>query len=668
MDVRRFLAELKGRGVYRVAALYAAGSWALLQIADVFFPIVGLPDWAITSVLAGAALGFPVAIVLAWVFDMTPEGLVETDAVATNYGRIHLSLARLVELGLLLALVLLVGFLYIERLTLQEQVAEATNNGATGDGRPSVAVMAFQNMSADPNVEYFGDGLAEEILNLLARLNELDVAARTSSFYYKDKDVDLRDVGQKLGVDHILEGSVRRSGDQIRVTAQLIEMETGYHIWSATYDRDFSDSFRIQDDIARKVVGTMQVILSDNSKSILNNRPTVDPQAYDFYLQGREYLRSSLGDADVSSAISLFERAISLDAGYAEAYAGLCDAHLVRYRAELDPEIYDRARSACGEALSLDTKALPIYVALGNINLLSGNYEAAIEEFSRALDINPSAVDAVIGLAETYEMDNKPKLAEENFQRAIALQPNYWLAYQRMGGFLFSAGRFEEAVPYYLRITELMPDSAEAFNDLGAAHYMMGNFAAAAKATQHSLEIAPTALAYSNTGSSLFFLGRFHEAVDMYQKAVEYAPEDFYNWGSLGDAYSYADGLEELAVPMYQNAVKLASERLRVNPQDAITYSLVGYYLARVGEREQALRNMARAVALAPRDMYVCYNNALMLTTLGERVEALQALRTAVSLGYSSELIVVDAGFSSLTALPEYQDLIARSTPALIGN
>lgn len=650
MDVRRFLAELKGRGVYRVAAFYAAGSWALLQVADIFFPILGFPDWAITTVLAVAALGFPIALMLAWVFEITSEGIVEIDH-GVNFGKLRLSPVRLVELGLLLALVFLVGYLYLDRLTLQEQVASA--DSSVGEGRPSVAVMAFDNMSDDPSAEYFGDGLAEEILNLLSRLNELNVAARTSSFYYKGKDFDLREVGQKLGVDHVLEGSVRRSGDRVRVTAQLIEMDTGYHIWSETFDRDYSDSFRIQDEIARHVVGSMKVILSESSREILRERPTLDPEAYDYYLRGREYLRQSSGDANLGRALELFNRAIEHDPDYADAYAGLCDTRLELYRLELDPERFQAAQTACEAAAGLDGKSQSVIIALGNLYQASGKYDMAVTQYNKALGLNPKSVDALLGLGETYELDNQPARAEETFKRAIEFNRSYWRSYLLMGGFLFAAGRYEDAIPYYRRITELMPDNAQAFNGLGALHIMLGQLEDANKVLQRSIELRPSALAYSNAGTSLFLLHRFRESVDMFHKAVEYAPEDFQNWGSLGDAYRHAEGLEELAEPMYLNAIKLAEERLDVNPSDADTLGLVAHYQASVGMREQALQNIARARALAPSNVYVHYNAATAYCALGEIENAKQALEAAVFRGYSLELARVDANLCSLLELPD---------------
>lgn len=641
MDIRRFLAELKGRGVYRVAALYAAGSWALLQVGDIFFPILGFPEWAITGVLAVAALGFPVAIILAWVFEVTAEGIVEIDP-EVNFGKLRLSPARLAELGLLLALIFMVGFLYLERLTLQEQFAEAVADG--GSRRPSVAVMAFQNMSDDPSVDYFGDGLAEEILNLLARVNELDVAARTSSFYYKNKDIELKDVSERLGVAHILEGSVRRSGDKVRVTAQLIEMESGFNLWSQTYDRDYSDSFRIQDDIARQVVASMHIALSDASSQLLNERPVMNPEAYDYYLQGRDYLRQSLSKESLDNAIELFAHAIELDPEYAAAHAGLCDSHLGLYRVTLAPEQFLEAKASCEAALAIEGDALPVFVALGNLYRYSGKYEQALEQFNKALAIDPNSIDALDGLGHTYRQDNKASQAEDTFQLAIQKQPLDWRGYMGMGGLLFTRGRFEEAIPYYGRITNLMPDNAQAFNDLGACYFLVGDFESAADALRRSLELEPTALAYSNAGSSLFFLGEFDEALEMYMKAVELAPDDFQNWGALGDTYRHLGGdMRELAEPMYRNAIKLAMERLAVNPSDTQTLGLLAHYQAGVGDREQALQNIARAQALAPEDVYVNYNAATAFCSLGDEDQAELALSRAVEMGYSVDLVAVDA-------------------------
>jgi TolB-like protein/Tfp pilus assembly protein PilF len=657
MDVRRFLAELKGRGVYRVAAIYTAGSWALLQVADLFFPLLGFPDWAITAVLAAAALGFPMALILAWLFDITPEGIVETDTSDIDVSRLRLSPARIMGITLLVGLVLLVGFLYMERLDLIGKVEQGSASVAVEPGYASIAVIPFVNMSPTKELEYFGDGLAEEILNLLARLTELDVAARTSSFYFKDHSAGIPEIASQLGVRHVLEGSVRRQGNQVRVTAQLIDASNGYHLWSQTYDRDLSNTFGIQDDIARQVVDKLQVILSASSKQILNQRPTLVPAAYDYYLRGREYLREPLGAETLEQAATLFSKAIELDGDYAEAYAGLCDSYLGHYQLTRDPQQFKTAESACQRALSLDSNAAAVYEALGNLYRFSGKYGPALLNYDKALALNPKAVDALDGKAVVYRLDNKPALAEETLLQAIMLQPNYWRFYQSMGAFLFSTGRFQEAIPYYQRITELMPDNAQAFSDLAAAYFMLNRFEAAAETLQQSLALDPTAIAYSNAGASLFFLRRFDEAADMYQKAIEYAPEDYANWGALADAYRFSKNSQELAEPMYVNAIRLASGQLKINSSDVDTLSLLAHYTAAIGQREQALQYIARATALAPNDMYTYYNYALMLTTLGEMDKAIAALETAVALGYSTALLQVDAGFDELRGVPRFEQL-----------
>ncbi len=663
MDIRRFLAELKGRGVYRVAAFYAAGSWALLQVADIFFPILGFPDWAITTVLAIAALGFPVAIMLSWVFEITPEGIVETNAAGVNFGRLRLSPARLVELGLLVALVSAVGWLYVERLTLKEQASAVAS--PVVNGRPSVAVLAFENMSGYQELEYFGDGLSEEILNLLAKISELNVASRTSSFYFKGKDIDIQEIGRRLGVAHVLEGSVRRANGRVRVTAQLIEVEGGFHLWSSTYDRDFEDAFLIEDEIAREVVGKLEVLLSPDSRAILERSVHRNPEAYDYYLQGRDYLRSAPSITKLEAAVSLFDRALSLDPEYAEAYAGLCDARLGQYRISVDPEDFERARVACKSALDLNRQALPVYVALGNLYRHSGRYEEAVAEFEQALEINPYSIDALVGLAGTLSLDNKPTRAEEALTAAIEVETFNAQAFLAMANFLFNSGRFDEAIPYYERTAAFMPDNPRAFNGLGACHYMLNEFDQATEAWQRALALTPNSLIYSNVGSSLFFAGRYSEAVDMYQKATELAPEDYQNWGHLGDAYRYTQDRKELAVPMYRNAIKLAMQNLAVNPQDPLILIMIAHYHASAGDREQALQFHARANALAPDDLTVNYNSAVLLSTLDEVEQGMAALEHAVRLGYSVDLIRADPGLAPLRETEAFQALVDPDSEGL---
>lgn len=451
MDGRRFLSELKTRGVYRVATIYAAGAWALLQVADLLFPMIGMPDWSVTAVLGVAAVCFPFAMVLAWLFDITPQGVVEapigTDIPETS----HWSSVRWIEFGLIAALIVLVGFLYFDRLSSTAAQAYSRADPAPSS-RPSIAVMPFVNMSGVVDMEYFGDGLAEEILNLLAGLSELDVAARTSSFYFKNRAVDIKAIGSHLGVEHVLEGSVRHHGERVRVQAQLVNTVDGFQLWSESYDRPLTDLLALQLEIAGKVVENLQVLLSAASRSTLARNPQrINPAAYDYFLQGRAYLRRPPDSQSVVKAEGMFRKAVALDERFAEAWAGVCDSLLGQYRLSLSAEHFTGAEEACNQALALDGHAIGVYVALGNLYRSSGQYARAREEFGKALAINSRAVDAHDGLGQTYIRENALQQAEDTFAQVIELQPNYWQGYTSMGNFLVYTGRADEAVPFYQR-------------------------------------------------------------------------------------------------------------------------------------------------------------------------------------------------------------------------
>lgn len=658
MELRQFISEMRNRGVYRVAAIYSAGAWALLQVADVIFPIIGLPDWSVTAVLVAAAVGFPVAIVLSWLFDLTPGGVVEAGPVAAAPPHYRWTIPHVIELTLIVLLTLLVGYLYAERLTLQDKPAPRSDG--TAGGRAAIAVMPFVNMGSASEMEYLGDGLAEEILNLLAKLGELDVAARTSSFYFKNKAVDIRDVGEHLGVSHILEGSVRQDADKVRVTAQLIAVSSGYHLWTETYDRKLDSVFDLQDEIAGQVVEQLQLLLSAESRDALSRSANIDPATYDYYLRGRAYLRMPRSAVNLKAAVELFRNAVARDASFADGFAGLCDSLLGLYSINLDKAMFHQAETACQRALVLDRRAVSVYVALGNLYRSSGQYQQAVNEFETALSLNNNSADAYLGLADTYLENDQDLLAQRAYQSAIDIQPNYWKAYMGMGNYLFSGGRAEEAIPYYRRITELMPDDGAALNNLGAAYFLSGEFALAAQAWESSLALDPSAITYSNIATSLYLMERYAEAVPLYHKAVELTPDHYEFWGNLGDTYTQIPEESDLAMPMYENAIRLADKRLQVNASDSDTLSLTAHYQARIGRRSAALENIERALSLSPQDMYVQILAATTFTTLGDHSRALQALEKSLELGYPWRMARADASLSKLRDMPEYKELSAR--------
>ncbi len=698
MKIRSFLAQLQQRRITRVAAIYAAAAWVLMQVADLTFPIIGLSESAITLVLVLVLTGLLPTLAVRWLFSITPEGIEQTSAAAIS-GEIEwfrLTPMRAVAIAATLLLLLLVTYLYLQHLS-ENQLSlfneESTHlvttpepsGGRTkiaGNGRPSIAVLPFLNMSDVANMGHFGDGLAEEILNLLSKIDELNVAARTSSFYFKDRDFDIPTIAEHLGVRYVLEGSVRQSGNQIRVTAQLIDASNGYHLWSETYDRDPTNVFTVQDEIGKEVVKSLKLIISPNSRGLLERGLNVDPGAYEFYLRGRDYLRQPRDTQTLQNAEEMFTKAVAISPDYSDAFAGLCDTLLQQYSADHGKARFTAAEQACQRALILDNSSFAVYIALGNLYRVSGQFALAEREFNRALSAKSTAVDAYLGLAETYKAEDKYPLAEQTLTQAMELEPNNWEASMAMGRYLFDAGRVEESIDYFERINELMPESNAAANNLGSAYFLLGRFDEAATAWEKALRGQPMATVYANLGSSYFFMGRYDEAAQMYKKALELAPESFENWGNLADAYRAsaaqsgatgagatsvgatgvgADRAEETHAA-YEKAIVLARQHLEINPSDAVAIATLGHYLASIGKREEAMENIDLARQLAHNDMMVYYFSATALSALGEQEQALDAVRLALSLGYPPHMVDADAGLSSLKQLPEYSVVLAAES------
>ncbi|MBI5067038.1 MAG: protein kinase [Deltaproteobacteria bacterium] len=523
----------------------------------------------------------------------------------------------------------------------------------------AIAVLPFQNRSDSPDAEYFSDGLADEIRNLLTRLGELKVAASTSSFHFKNRTSDVAEVAQKLRVDVVLEGTVRRDRDRLRVSAELVDARSGFRVWSQIYDRRLEDVFAIQDDIARRVAEALQLVLSGSSQDRLQPPRQVDLAAYDLYLKGRAALRLPRTPANLDSATAFFEQAIAADGALAQAHAGLCDTWLARYELRRATESFDRAEEACHRALERDADASEVYLALGNLHLTSGRYPDAEREFLRASALSQNSVDAVLGLAATQAAQRHPEAAEQAFARAQALDPGYWRVYQALGSFLFGAGRYAEAARAYGEVIALTPRNATAHNNLGAAHYMAGDVERAIAAWKASLELAPSVSVFSNLGSSYFFLGRFDEAAAMYRRAADLAPEDHRMWGNLGDAYTYGTGRQAEADEAHRRAVALGEARLRINPSDGEAMADVAHCLAKLGEVARARALREQALRADPGNMQVQYKAALVDARLGDRAAALGELEKAVALGYQRQLLGPDPGLAPLRGEPRFAALAA---------
>jgi len=399
--ISNFIAELRRRRVFRVIVLYAIAGWIVIEVTSTVLPGLNLPEWTTTLVILLVALGFVIAIMLAWAFDIGPGGIQRTPAMGEEKAE-------------------------PEAVNAAAPNATAVETGKvsadTGE-RKSIAVLPFVNMSGDAENEYFSDGIAEEILNLLVKLPQLKVASRTSSFIFKGKSASIPTVAAELGVNTVLEGSVRRAGDRVRITAQLIEASTDSHLWSETYDRQMKDVFAIQDDIAQSIVNALEVTLSPKERRSIQYVATSDARAFDFYLRGRNYMHT-MTRRDYEYAIRMFEQAISVDAKYALAYAGLADAysHLYRY-ADATQKNVRKSVEASEKAIALDPDSGEAHASRGLSLFIGGQFEEAKAEFARAIELNPNLFDAYYyyGLACSSNADFET--AEKMYLKAMEVNP-----------------------------------------------------------------------------------------------------------------------------------------------------------------------------------------------------------------------------------------------------
>ncbi len=454
-----FFDELKRRNVFRVGAAYAVAAWVLLQMFDVIGEILELPLWGGKLILLALVIGFFLVLILAWFYELTPEGVkrdYEVDRSQSITPRTGQKLNRvtIALLGIAVAVLLADRFIPGERQ--DELVSSARPTAAAAAIDKSIAVLPFVNMSADPDNEYFSDGIAEEILNVLARIPELKVAARTSAFAYKGTNVNITDIGRDLRVSHVLEGSVRKSGDEVRVTAQLIRADNGYHLWSETYDRQLVNIFAIQDEIATSIADALKVTLDIDGGTAGNLTGTTNTDAYDAYLKGINQWHLRTGES-LYNSIRLFEEAIALDPQFARAHAGLALTYaVIMDYTEMPPDqARARARQAAEAALAIDPGLVEAATAL---IYTVDDLEVQLQYAEQAIALNPSFATAHQWYATTLQLLGQLDAAREEYLLALDLDPRSRIINSNLAELHMLAADWEEAERVLERLLSWAPD------------------------------------------------------------------------------------------------------------------------------------------------------------------------------------------------------------------
>ena len=491
----KLFTELRRRNVFRVTFGYVVSCWLLLQVADVLLNVAEAPDWVLQTLFIVAILGFPVVVFFSWAYEVTPEGIKREEEVDRSQSVTHVT-GRKLDRAIFVVLLISLGYFIWEARFKDDPVqvpSEAGQASASADSgqsaasdqpgsreveatvipEKSIAVLPFVNMSRDAGNEYFSDGLSEELLNLLAKIPDLKVAARTSSFSLKGKNLHISEVGELLKVAHVLEGSVRKSGDQVRVTAQLIKIDDGYHLWSETYDRTLEDIFAIQDEIASAVVDQLKITLLGEAPRA---RET-DPEAWSLYLEARHTHRQMTADS-LKESQGLYERALSIDANLVAAMKGLASNLMNQENHGLLPvgEGYGRALAILERALELEPDNVLVHEGLGWLAIFhDSDLARAAVHYQHALDIDPSDPEIIGASAALLVHLGRPEDAIGPKEYSIARDPLNPVGYSNLGSIYYFAGQWDEAIASYRRALELSPDYIGAYYFTGAAYLMKGD-------------------------------------------------------------------------------------------------------------------------------------------------------------------------------------------------
>lgn len=470
-----FFQELRRRRVIRVAVFYAITAWILIEVSSTVLPALHLPDWTVTLVVILLVLGFPVAMMLAWAFDIGLTGIHREQPAAERAS------AQTADENVPL-----------DRPEPSTSPAKMARDPAA-TARRSIAVLPFINMSGDRDNEYFSDGISEELLNLLVKIPQLRVASRTSSFAFKGKETDLRTVATQLDVSTILEGSVRRAGGRVRITAQLIDAESDSHLWSETYDRQFEDVFAIQDDIARSIVAALQVTLNPKERRALQSVATASADAFDYYLRGRRFFYMTT-KRNYQHALQMYTGAIRIDPKYAQAYAGIADCHSFLYMyGDSKPENLKRADEASLKALTLDPDLAETHASRGIALSIGGRYADAEREFEMAILLNARLFEAYYFYARDCAVQGKTEKAARLYTQAAEVNPTDYQAVALLAEIYGKLGRPNEERAANLRALEIIERTLETQPDDARALYLGAASLAALGERDRALEWAARA-------------------------------------------------------------------------------------------------------------------------------------------------------------------------------
>jgi TolB-like protein/Flp pilus assembly protein TadD len=650
-----FFEELQRRKVYRVAAAYIIAAGFIIQIGSAVFPAWDLPNWTLRFVVVLLLIGFPIALILAWAYDVTPQGIRITPGAHRRR-----NLIILIATGVIISAG--AGFFLLPRASARKI-------------DKSIAVLPFQNLSDEKENVYFADGIQDDILTNLSKIGDMKVISRMSVMSYRDGGVrNAREIGKALGVGTLLEGSVRRAGNRVRVSVQLINANNDEHIWAEDYDRDLTDVFAIQTDLAQKIAAALQAKLSPNEKARLDRRPTQNSDAYLLFVQAHDYFnRPDKPRETTLKAEQLFEQAINLDRNFAAAYAGLSMVESWLYHdSDPVPVRREKARVNANEALRLQPDLPEGHLALGYSYYYGDrDYERALAEFEIAKRDLPNEARAYLAIAAIQRRQGKWADSNANFEKSIALDPKNISSLFNLASSYIAQRNFETADKIFDRALVIAPQSFGSRGMKGAVAIMWkGDIRSAEK--QVSLMPPDYSIVTAARTWLLILQRKFGDALQLAQQFRE----ETLSWFNTapcpkafleGRLYLY-QGDKIKAQAAFEQARPVAEKLVREAPGDAARHGQLGAALAGMGLKEDAINEGKKAVELVPEseDAFDGPKATAALAEIyawvGENDEALRLIDHLLQVPsfMSVQVLKLDPVWDPLRKDPRFQALIDK--------
>ncbi len=679
MNPRNLFTELKRRNVLRMAGLYLVGAWLVVQVAGTVLPMFGAPEWLPRTIVVLVAIGFVPAVIFSWVFELTPQGLKREDDVAPEHS-ITPQTGRRMDRTIIVVLVLALGYFAFDKFVLTPRREAALVAGAVPNesksviNAKSIAVLPFENLSEEKANAFFTEGVQDEILTDLAKIADLKVISRASVMQYKTGVArNLRKISEELGVAHVVEGSVQRAANKVRVNAQLVDARTDAHLWAQTYDRDLADVFAIQSEIARAIADQLQAKLSPNEKKAIEQPPTTDLAAFDLYSHAKSLLLtaflSATSESDLRKAIELLDEAVKRDPSFFDAYCQLAYAHEILYAVKGDhtPARLALVEAALQAATRLRPNAAETHLARAEYLYGLRDYAGALAELEiarRALPNDPRLFE-LTGLILRRRGQQEEGL--KNLERAVELDPRNFNTLQQIAGSYLQLGRYAEAITALDRALAILPDNAETRATRGGVYLC---WKADTRPLHQTIDaiLAQGPSAIANAADLWFFCAlaeRDPAAAERALVALGHNP-------CLGKAtiilsHSFGEGLlarmtkdEARARSAFEAARAQQEKIVQAQPDYGPALCVLGLIDAALGRKDLALDEGRRAIALTPLEKdvnsgsHVLQYFAITAAWTGEKELALQQLEAGLRAPYVSQTVL---SYGALKLLPFWDPL-----------